>query len=155
MVWCLFLFFLSVEGSMGLVQLPPYLSRTLDVVDYSAAEQIQNTLYHKFNIEVGDYFILSILVSTSKPWMYTLHFYSRQYTYMYTPHIICILKWYETPQYFEWYLHKAVFSSYTNSWNQFGFGTPSMEFCTIHMHWGWGVQGFYFHNDTLLDSWDI
>nr|XP_022333506.1 probable L-cysteine desulfhydrase, chloroplastic [Crassostrea virginica] len=42
----------KLQGSMGLVQLPPSLSQTLDVVDYYAAEQIQNTLYHKFNIEV-------------------------------------------------------------------------------------------------------
>lgn len=121
---------------MGLVQLPPSLSQTLDIVDYSAAEQIQNTLYHKFNIEVGDYFILSILVSMSKPCMYTLHFYSRQYTYMYTPHIICILKWYAL---------NAIFSSNTNSLNHLGFGTRGIQFCTIHMYWGgWGGAGILF-----------
>lgn len=39
-------------GSMSLVELPPSLYKSLKNVDYSAAEQIQNKLYHEYNIEV-------------------------------------------------------------------------------------------------------
>lgn len=38
---------------MSLVELPPSLYKSLNHVDYSAAEQIQNMLYHEHNIEVG------------------------------------------------------------------------------------------------------
>lgn len=38
---------------MSLVELPPSLYKSLKNVDYSAAEQIQNKLYHEYNIEVG------------------------------------------------------------------------------------------------------
>lgn len=43
----------SFEGSMSLVELPPSLYKSLNHVDYSTAEQIQNILYHEYDIEVG------------------------------------------------------------------------------------------------------
>ncbi|XP_062612086.1 uncharacterized protein LOC134273885, partial [Saccostrea cucullata] len=39
-------------GSMCLVQLPPALYEDYQDVEYSLAERIQNTLYHKYSIEV-------------------------------------------------------------------------------------------------------
>lgn len=39
-------------GSMSLVELPPSLCKSLNHVDYSTAEQIQNILYHEYDIEV-------------------------------------------------------------------------------------------------------
>ena len=88
---------------MGLVQLPPSLYQTLDVVDYSAAEQIQNTLYHKFNIEVGD--CLRLKITYNQYWYpcpnhecIPCTFILDIFTYTYTPHILNILKWYETPE---------------------------------------------------------
>ncbi|XP_052698505.1 uncharacterized protein LOC128176299 isoform X2 [Crassostrea angulata] len=39
-------------GPMSLVELPPSLYKSLNHVDYSTAEQIQNILYHEYDIEV-------------------------------------------------------------------------------------------------------
>ena len=41
-----------ISGSMSLVELPPKLYQHLDTVDYSAAEAVQNQLFHSFKIEV-------------------------------------------------------------------------------------------------------
>ncbi|XP_059153483.1 uncharacterized protein LOC131939285 [Physella acuta] len=42
----------SMFGSMVLVQLPSCVHSMFPVIDYSAAERVQNMLYHDFNVEV-------------------------------------------------------------------------------------------------------
>ncbi|GFS21943.1 isopenicillin N epimerase [Elysia marginata] len=43
---------LQMFGSMALVELPKSIHQMFETVDYSAAETVQNTLYHDFSIEV-------------------------------------------------------------------------------------------------------
>ena len=43
---------IMISGTMCLTELPAKLYQHLDVVDYSAAEAVQNKLFHFFNIEV-------------------------------------------------------------------------------------------------------
>ena len=55
------IYFNFLSGCMCLVELPAKLYEHLDQVDYSAAESIQNQLFHSYQIEVNYYVIIIII----------------------------------------------------------------------------------------------